>query len=248
MSRISWLNPDDPVDHFPDTSLALTRPDGLLAAGGDLSSRRILAAYRQGIFPWYEEGQPILWWSPDPRAVLFPDELRVSRSLRKLLKRGQYEITFDQAFDTVIRRCAEPRDYGTSTWITRAMMDAYRELHRLGYAHSVEVRAEGDIVGGLYGIAMGKVFFGESMFSRISNGSKIALVHLVDRLKRDDFALIDCQVTSPHLRTLGSRSIPRSEFLSLVDRHCALVGPVGPWNEAAETPSLITARGSAPGS
>ncbi len=202
---------------FPPPHLAIR--EGLLAVGGDLSVERLLTAYRCGIFPWYSEGEPILWWSPDPRLVLYPDELRISRSLRKIIKRTLFHITFDQAFDRVIRACAQAkRSYGDGTWITAEMMDAYCELHRQGYAHSVEAWQDGKLVGGLYGIAMGKAFFGESMFSRVSNASKVAFVAFVENLKRLNFKLIDCQVRTDHLMRFGAREVPRKFFLEQLEK------------------------------
>jgi leucyl/phenylalanyl-tRNA--protein transferase len=176
---LHWIRPDDPPDAFPDPQRALHEPDGLLAVGGDLSPERLLAAYRRGIFPWYEAGQPILWWSPDPRAVLLPDELKVSTSLRKALRSRDVEVTLDRAFADVISGCAAPRPRQRGTWLTPDMQRAYARLHELGYAHSVEVWEDGTLAGGLYGVALGRVFFGESMFSRLRDASKVALVHLV---------------------------------------------------------------------
>ncbi|MEJ5365343.1 MAG: leucyl/phenylalanyl-tRNA--protein transferase [Desulfosoma sp.] len=197
---------------FPPPELA--EPDGLLAIGGDLSPRRLLLAYRLGIFPWYAPGTPILWWSPDPRLVLFPDELKISHSLRRVLKKGRFQVTFDAAFREVIEACALVRvGKGEETWLVPEMIEAYHRLHRLGAAHSVESWLDGTLVGGLYGVALGRVFFGESMFSLVSDASKVALVHLVERLKAFDFAFIDCQVTTAHLKRMGAREIPRSEFL-----------------------------------
>ena len=208
---IPWLHPLR-VD-FPPVSEALEAPNGLLAAGGDLSAERILAAYRQGIFPWYNPDEPILWWSPNPRCVLFPDELHVSRSLRKAVRRGDYRLTFDTAFERVIQSCAAPRGDNPDTWISADMEHAYCRLHLLGHAHSVELWREGALIGGLYGIALGGVFFGESMFSTQSNASKIAFVHLVEQLKEWGYAMVDCQVYSDHLASLGAREIPRRQFI-----------------------------------
>ncbi|MFP5344837.1 MAG: leucyl/phenylalanyl-tRNA--protein transferase [Gammaproteobacteria bacterium] len=205
----------DPRDlAFPDADLALREPDGLLAVGGDLSPARLIEAYRNGIFPWYSEGEPILWWSPDPRMVLFPERLHVSRSLRKLLKQGRYNVTFDQAFASVIKQCAALREGGT--WITREMQHAYCRLHELGYAHSVECWRDKKLAGGLYGVALGRVFFGESMFSLEPNASKVALVRLVERLQHSGYRMLDCQVHSAHLQRLGAEDIPRVEFLRLL--------------------------------
>jgi leucyl/phenylalanyl-tRNA--protein transferase len=212
MPVLRWLGRNDP---FPEVDEAMHEPNGLLAAGGDLSPQRLIDAYRRGIFPWYNESDPILWWSPDPRLVLFPENLKVSRSLTKSLKKD-YEIRTDSAFETVMRKCAEPRRDGAGTWISEEMISAYCALHEMGIAHSVETRVEGDLVGGLYGIALGKIFFGESMFSRRTDASKIAFVHLVLQLKRWGFYMIDCQVRTEHLASLGATEIPRSEFSSIL--------------------------------
>lgn len=234
MSTIHWLLQGDPPDAFPPVDEALEEPNGLLAAGGDLSVERLLVAYKSSIFPWYEEGQPILWWSPDPRAVLFPDELRISRSLRRLLRREIFNVTFDKAFDQVVTGCAAARPYAAGTWITEAMHQAFVRLHRHGHAHSVEVWDESGLAGGIYGLAIGRVFFGESMFSRANNASKIGLVHLAARLERHEYQLIDCQIASAHLASLGSRLIPRETFCDLLDRHCAAGEPPGPWQPEGE--------------
>lgn len=220
ITRPYWINPYAYDIDFPDVELALREPDGLLAIGGDLSTQRLLQAYRSGIFPWYSEGQPILWWSPDPRTVLFPEELKVSRSLAKTLRRGSYRVTLDQAFAQVVDACAAPRKDQDGTWITPAMKKAYRELHRLGLAHSIESWYQDQLVGGLYGIALGRVFFGESMFSRQTDASKVAFVHLVHWLKDWQYALIDCQVHTPHLASLGARPIARGEFIGLLRQWC----------------------------
>lgn len=189
-------------------------PNGLLAVGGDLSPRRLLLAYSTGIFPWFNEGEPILWWSPDPRFILELDELHLSRSLRKTLRRGHFEVTFNQAFDDVIRCCAEVRtEQGEGTWLGDGMIAAFRRLHQMGFAHSVECWREGELAGGVYGICLGRCFFGESMFHRVRDASKVALVGLVDRLKDLQFELLDCQMPTEHLASLGARGIPRSEFL-----------------------------------
>ncbi len=221
---IPWLRPASLPDAFPPVTQALVEPDGLLCAGGDLHPERLLAAYRRGIFPWFSQGQPILWWSPDPRMVLFPAELKVSRSLRKTLRLQRFRVTMDTCFDAVIAQCA---DSGTraqeGTWISPAMRTAYGELHRQGHAHSVEVwldPAEGapSLVGGLYGLLLGRVFFGESMFSTATDASKVALHALVQWLLERDVELIDCQVASEHLFTLGARLIPRVEFVAHLER------------------------------
>ncbi len=224
-----WLDPRDGHHAFPEPRFALTEPNGLLAIGGDLAPARLLSAYRHGIFPWYTEDQPILWWTPDPRAVLLPGGLKVSRSLRKSLRKGLYRVTFDQAFNQVIRACGEPRDSQPGTWITPAMVDAYSHLHEMGYAHSVETWADDELVGGLYGVAVGKVFYGESMFSRRTDASKVAFVHLVRQLEAWDFALIDCQVASNHLSSLGAVDIARARFMALLATHCERPGRPGLW-------------------
>jgi leucyl/phenylalanyl-tRNA--protein transferase len=199
---------------FPEVTQALRSPNGLLAAGGDLTTTRLLEAYRHGIFPWYSEGEPILWWSPDPRMVLFPNEFKVSHSLRKTLRNGRHEVRFESNFEQVMRACAAPREGAPGTWIHEEMIAAYCELHRLGYAHSVETWMDGELVGGLYGMALGRMFYGESMFSRRSDASKIALAHLAAQLKKWNFGMIDCQMNTPHLASLGAREIPRKEFIA----------------------------------
>lgn len=207
---IPWLTADSP---FPPLEMALTKPNGLLAAGGDLSPQRLISAYRQGIFPWFNEDEPILWWSPDPRMVLFPSELKISRSLKKVLRKGHYKICTDRHFDQVMRSCAAaPREGQSGTWIHPEMMMAYTSLHKMGLAHSVETWIDDKLVGGLYGIALGKVFFGESMFSSITDASKIALVHLVKQLEHQGVGMIDCQMKTAHLASFGAREIPRKEF------------------------------------
>jgi len=210
---IPWLRGSAP---FPPVSKALRSPNGLLCAGGDLSPERIVEAYRHGIFPWYSDGEPILWWSPDPRMVLFPDELKVSRSLRKAVARGAYETRFDTAFHDVISACAEPRDGQSGTWIVPEMIEAYTRLHELGFAHSVESWRDGVLVGGLYGLALGQAFFGESMFARATDASKVALVRLVERLRASGCRVIDCQQATAHLASLGAREIARSRFSQLL--------------------------------
>lgn len=219
MRSIIWLSPHDAPDAFPPAEHALEDPPGLLAAGGDLSPARMLAAYERGIFPWYSPGQPVLWWAPDPRAVLFPDEFRCARSLAKTLRNGGFAVAVDQDFEGVIDACAAPRPASHGTWITAEMRAAYLELHRLHYAHSVEAYRAGLLVGGLYGVRLGGVFFGESMFSRERDASKVALAHLVEACRRQDIAVIDCQLASRHLESLGSRSIARRQFQSLLREH-----------------------------
>jgi leucyl/phenylalanyl-tRNA--protein transferase len=216
MKTIPWLSPRDAPDWFPPPEQALDEPAGLLAAGGDLSPARLLAAYRRGIFPWYSPGQPVLWWSPDPRAVLFPDEFKLSRSLAKTLRNGGFLVTVNEAFGQVIDGCAAPRAESPGTWITAEMRAAYLELHRRGHAHSVEARLGGELVGGLYGVRLGGVFFGESMFSRARDASKVALAHLVTVCRRNSIAVIDCQLASRHLASLGARTIPRAQFQALL--------------------------------
>ncbi|MFQ5634839.1 MAG: leucyl/phenylalanyl-tRNA--protein transferase [Gammaproteobacteria bacterium] len=223
---LHWLEPGDPPDSFPDASLALTDPDGLLAVGGDLSVERLLAAYRRGIFPWNQQDQPILWWSPDPRAVLFPAELRVSRSLRRTLRKNLFSVSVDQDFAGVIAGCAADRNR-PGTWITGDMLRAYRELHDAGHAHSVEAWQDGQLAGGLYGVNIGRVFFGESMFSRRTDASKVALVFLTEQCRELGIQLIDCQLASTHLASLGARQIARDEFLELLRRLTAFPAPHG---------------------
>ena len=209
---IPWLEGDDP---FPPLASALDHPNGLLAAGADLSPARLLAAYRQGIFPWYAQDEPILWWSPDPRMVMFPSELKISRSLAKTLRNRSHEIRLDSAFEAVIDGCAS-RGGGHAaqgTWITDEMRAAYVRLYELGYAHSVETWIDGELAGGLYGVAIGRMFYGESMFTRVRDASKLATVHLVRRLEREGYGMIDCQMYTAHLASLGARAIPRDEFL-----------------------------------
>ena len=215
-----WIDPGDPDLSFPDVHLALREPDGLLAVGGDLNPRRILSAYRRGIFPWYSDRQPILWWSPDPRTVLFPAHLRISRSLLRTLRSARFEVTMDRAFDRVIAACAAPRRDSTGTWITPAIATAYRELYVQGHAHSVECWRDGKLAGGLYGIAIGRVFFGESMFSQVTDASKVAFAWLVRHLRAQEFGLIDCQVYSDHLASLGAEEIARDEFIQHLESLC----------------------------
>lgn len=201
-------------DNFPPVAHALTDPNGLLAAGGDLSPERLLEAYRNGIFPWFNHGDPILWWSPNPRMVLFPHAFKLSTSLNKTLKKACFKVTADHAFEQVVRACAAPRKGESGTWIVEEMVAAYCELHRLGYAHSVEVWIDDELAGGLYGVAIGKMFYGESMFSRRTDGSKIAFAHMARQLERWGFGMIDCQMYTPHLASLGAREIPRAEFIA----------------------------------
>ena len=213
---------------FPPLEAA--SPEGLLAVGGDLNPDRLLSAYRQGVFPWFSDGQPILWWSPNPRAILYPADLHISRSLRKSLRTQGFAVTADRAFDDVIQRCAESRNAREGTWITSGMQEAYCTLHRMGYAHSVETWQNGQLVGGLYGLAIGKAFFGESMFSQITDASKTALVALSVSLTASGYHFIDCQVVSEHLNSLGAKAVPRYRFSSELKQ--AVETPVNetPWN------------------
>lgn len=232
---IPWLD-KEPTAPFPPVSEALTRPDGLLAAGGDLSVERLLNAYRHGIFPWYSEGQPVLWWSPDPRCVLDTDAVYLSTRTERRMRRGAYQFTMDNAFDAVIDACAAPRPYEPETWITPAMMAAYKQMRRAGWAHSLEVWSGERLVGGIYGIAIGRMFFGESMFHRQTDASKIALVALCRQLEAWGFPLLDCQVYSAHLERMGARLMPRAEFMRRVDELTALPGVPSPWQFGAGIP------------
>lgn len=227
--RLAWLTPDSPPDAFPPLSQAMQEPNGLLAVGGDLSPERLLAGYARGIFPWYSPGQEILWWAPDPREVLWPERFHVSRSLARALRRGadaasaeRLEITEDGDFAAVVDACAAPRSTESGTWITPAMRAAYCALHALGHAHSIEVRRCGQLIGGVYGVQLGAVFFGESMFSRAPDGSKFALEHLCRTRRGGTVRLVDCQFATPHLRSLGSEALPRAEFAA---RLRELAGP-----------------------
>lgn len=225
-----WIEPGDTSYIFPAVSLALDEPNGLLSVGGDLCVPRLLAAYRQGIFPWYSHGQPVLWWSPNPRMALFPARLRVSRSLRKTLRKQLFTVTADTAFAAVIEACSAPRgDADSGTWITEEMKQAYGQLFAQGHAHSVECWQGGELVGGLYGVGIGKVFFGESMFSRARDASKVAYVYLVRQLEAWGYALVDCQVYSAHLSSLGAEDMTREAFCGLLDRWCPEAGREGPW-------------------
>ncbi len=217
MKRITWLSPHASHEWFPPLEQALDEPPGLLAAGGDLSSERLLAAYRRGIFPWYAPGQPVLWWSPDPRTVLFPEDFRLHRSLGKTIRNKGLQVSINQQFEVVIDACAAPRARSPGTWITPEMREAYVRLYRLGFAHSVEVTHQGVLIGGLYGVRLGGVFFGESMFSRARDGSKVALAHLVRLCPASGIALIDCQMPSAHLASLGARPVARAQFGALLE-------------------------------
>lgn len=225
MNRIPWIDKGAPPDTFPPLDSALRDPDGLLAAGGDLSAARLVAAYRRGIFPWYSQGQPILWWSPDPRAVLFPAEFKTSRSLNKSARQRGFEARFDEDFTAVIAACADPALRPDGTWITRDMQAAYLALHQHGFAHCMATWQDGALVGGLYGVQLGRVFYGESMFSRVSDASKFALKMLCQRLLEQGVVVIDCQMATPHLLSLGARLISRREFAALLQQHAHLPPP-----------------------
>jgi leucyl/phenylalanyl-tRNA--protein transferase len=231
MTRLPLLDADAP-ERFPDPARALSEPNGLLAFGGDLSPGRLLAAYRQGIFPWFGEGEPILWWSPDPRCVFRTDTLRPNRSLRRQLAGRHWRVTIDQAFEAVIRGCAAPRGNHSGSWIVPAMIDAYLHLHRLGHAHSVETWDDDRLVGGVYGLAVGRLFCGESMFSAESGGSKVALMALAGLLRQWGWPLIDAQVANAHTLGLGAEEIPRERYLHEAVRLAALPGRVGGWTDA----------------
>tara|TARA_R110002049_G_scaffold117067_4_gene270035 strand:- start:5638 stop:6366 length:729 start_codon:yes stop_codon:yes gene_type:complete len=240
---ITWLPQiDDGI--FPPVSEAFD--DGLLAAGGDLSTTRLLNAYRRGIFPWFNINDPILWWSPDPRLVLWTDQIKLSKSLKKTIRTTLMSVTFDQAFNQVITACSLPRQEGidleNSTWIHPDMITAYNELHQQGHAHSVECWLDGQLVGGLYGIAIGKTFFGESMFSTVTDSSKLALVALCQQLQRWGFPLIDCQVYSAHLASLGAEEISRSDFIELIDKFCSqssLISSADLWRLDPDLPTIL---------
>ena len=236
-SELTLLDRFDPQQPFPDVERALASPDGLLAVGGCLSSQRLINAYRSGIFPWYSDQQPLLWWSPDPRLILLPGALNISRSLGRIIRRGEFEVTFDRNFAAVIKGCALPRSDGAGTWITDAMSQAYITLHHQGVAHSVEAWYEQQLVGGAYGVAIGAVFFGESMFCRRSNASKVAFAQLVKALERWGYGLIDCQVHTDHLTRFGAVEVPRAEFLKQIRELCAC-----PVSSAAWHTGLVAGR------
>jgi leucyl/phenylalanyl-tRNA--protein transferase len=223
---IHWLRPDEP---FPPVTAALADPNGLLAVGGELSAVRLIDAYRHGIFPWFSPGQPVLWWSPDPRMVLMPHELKVSRSLRKALRRRDYDVRADTCFRAVMQACAEPRPEQGGTWISAGMIAAYCALHEQGLAHSIETWIDGELAGGLYGVALGRMFYGESMFTHAADASKIALVHLVRQIERWHFGMIDCQMHTRHLASLGAREIPRADFMRKLQELVDYPGVTGHW-------------------
>ena len=236
---ILWLADDDP---FPPVESALRDPDGLLAAGADLSPERLVDAYTRGIFPWFDGDDAMLWWSPDPRMVLCLRNLHLSRSLHRTIRSARYGVTLDAAFAQVVEGCAEPRDAEGGTWITAGMVKAYNRLAALGYAHSVEVWSGGTVVGGLYGVALGRMFYAESMFSRCRDASKVALVYLVRQLERWGFELIDCQMSTSHLASLGAHEIPRAEFLQAVGRLIRLPGVPSPWALAPDLEETIRVK------
>ncbi len=217
---------------FPPPNLA--SESGVLAVGGDLSPERLILAYSQGIFPWYSEGEPIMWWSPDPRCVLFPKDIRISRSMRQEIKKNLFSITYDRCFREVIEGCREPRRRESIAWITDEMVNAYCTLHEMGYAHSVESWKEGKLAGGLYGVSLGKCFFGESMFTRESNASKTALIKLAGALKKLEFSMIDCQVFTDHLVSLGACMIPRNEYLNILEKTVMKPTLCGSWENLDE--------------
>jgi len=239
---IRWIDPNAPPDEFPDPCYALTEPNGLLAIGGDLSVERLLAAYRRGIFPWFSDGQPILWWTPDPRAVLFPADFRISRSLRKTLRKNVFSVSVDQDFAAVVAGCSEREtrsgDNDGGTWITTSMAAAYEKLHASGHAHSIETWCDGQLVGGLYGVNIGHVFFGESMFFRAADASKAALAKLVSLCRTTGIGLIDCQIASGHLARLGSREIPREDFNHLLASLTAFP-PIRDWQADPASSNLL---------
>ena len=224
-----WLEPDDSKIVFPDVELALRDPAGLLAMGGKLSVDWLLQAYRRGIFPWYGPGQPILWWAPDPRLVLFPENLHLSRSLAKTIRQKKFTVTLDTVFSEVIDACARARPAQSGTWITGEMQAAYIDLHHEGHAHSAECWYDGKLAGGLYGVAIGNIFYGESMFTEVTDASKVAFVTLVRQLERWGYCLIDCQVYTRHLASLGAGMIPRKDFTAILDSACAQHRPTLPW-------------------
>jgi len=219
-NRVVWLSASDPPEAFPPVEAALSEPNGLLAAGGDLSTERLLCAYRRGIFPWYDDGQPLLWWSPDPRCVFRQGDFYLSRRLRRYLRRSTAEVRFNTSFNEVIQACAAPRAAELGTWITAEMIDAYEQLHHDGWAHSIEIWQDQALVGGLYGLAIGRAFFGESMFSADANASKMALLALSRMMDADEFGILDCQLVSRHLVDLGASIIPRHEFVIILAGLC----------------------------
>ncbi|WP_440995349.1 leucyl/phenylalanyl-tRNA--protein transferase [Arhodomonas sp. SL1] len=243
MTRVPWIAPGDDRTPFPDPEQALREPNGLLAIGGSLSPARLVEAYRNGVFPWFAEDQPVLWWSPDPRAVIRPGAVHVSRSLRKRLRRDEFGVTLDRAFARVISGCAAPRRDGAGTWITPGMIEAYSTLHERGIAHSVEVWRDGTLVGGLYGVSLGAAFFGESMFSRHTDASKVALVRLAQQLAAWGFDFLDCQLPTDHLRRLGAEDWPRRQFLAALRQARQRHQVHGPWRFGGVSPLAGEAHG-----
>jgi leucyl/phenylalanyl-tRNA--protein transferase len=242
--RLHWLDPRNPRQPFPPVNLAMRDPNGLLAIGGDLSVTRLLNAYAHGIFPWYNPDEPILWWCPDPRAVLAPAQLHVSRSLARTLRKTDYAVSFNRAFPRVLESCSAPRARGRGTWLGLEMKRAYQSLRDSGHAHSIEVWRDHELIGGLYGVALGRVFYGESMFSAADDGSKIAMCWLSRQLAAWDFALMDCQIASPHLTSLGAIEIPRERFVATLHDAIALNGPAR-WHfdiDAPQSPAHLGAR------
>lgn len=238
-NRVVWLADDDPPDAFPPVSSAVSEPEGLLAAGSDLSIDRLLYAYANGIFPWYEEGQPVLWWSPDPRCVFRPGDYRVSRRMRREIIKSGLTIRVNTAFSDVIRACAGARKLQQGTWITAAIVSAFETLHRRKWAHSIEVWDADVLVGGLYGLCIGKVFFGESMFSARPNTSKMALLYLANQMIDGHLELLDCQVASQHLCSLGARVIPRIDFIEHLDTLCVPAHPRYNWSNTPISASTL---------
>lgn len=234
--RLHWLDPRNPGQPFPPVHLAMRDPNGLLAIGGDLSEQRLLRAYAQGVFPWFNPDEPILWWCPDPRAVLLPADLHVSHTLRKSLRRENYAVTLDRAFIDVLEACSAQRSKSNGTWLGGDMKRAYFDLHLSGYAHSVEVWREGKLIGGLYGVALGRVFFGESMFTRATDGSKIGLYWLCEQLKAWNYEMIDCQISSAHLLSMGAREMPREDFLRHLRPTVNRAGYPGLWRFESGVP------------
>jgi leucyl/phenylalanyl-tRNA--protein transferase len=225
--QLPYLLSDEII--FPDVEYALTDPNGLLAVGGDLSRERLLHAYQEGIFPWYASPEPIIWWSPDPRAVLYLDDIKISRSLAKSLRNRNFEVWLNKDFNSVMNHCAGKRDYADGTWITDEIQTAYADLHDCGIAHSISVYQDGLLVGGLYGLSLGKFFFGESMFNKSTDASKVALCYLVNYLKDHDFLMVDCQVPNSHLKSLGSRNIQRKDFIQQLKQWCDWPQPESMW-------------------
>jgi leucyl/phenylalanyl-tRNA--protein transferase len=227
--QLTLLDPYNPLQAFPAPENALTEPNGLLAFGGCLSTHRLLRAYELGIFPWYNPGEPILWWSPDPRLVLFPEHLLISRSLQKTLRKQLFQIKYDSAFEKVMLGCAAPRIGSSGTWINKEILKAYHTLHKLGKAHCFEAWQENELVGGLYGVSIGQVFFGESMFHTRTNASKVVFVMMIKQLSDWGYQLIDCQVTNSHLLSLGAEEIPRPQFQTLLTKLCPLAPATEAW-------------------